>query len=171
VNLSNVNVQNCNNPTFVPNQPNVNYLAQIAPQPPDCDKAGQGPCVAGEGIVNGNPVGGKAPAGTSSGGPATGSSANAAGATASGTGSASTAASSGANTDGQSADQSVGSDANSSDTAILGTPTVIGASGGWSMLATALAVVSVLVLLAILIVPPLLSKWFGVRRRRQRGPA
>ena len=34
----------CNNPTFDPKNPNGNKLAEIAPQPPACDKVGAGPC-------------------------------------------------------------------------------------------------------------------------------
>ena len=59
VDISSTNVSNCHNPTFVPGQPSRNYLAQIAPHPLSCDKLGQGPCTGNEGIVNGNPSGGK----------------------------------------------------------------------------------------------------------------
>lgn len=59
VSVTNANVANCHNPTFVPGQPDNNYLAQIAPQPPLCAKAGQGPC-AGQYAHNGNPVNGQA---------------------------------------------------------------------------------------------------------------
>jgi ABC-type phosphate transport system substrate-binding protein len=45
--LSNLNIQTCNNPTFDQGQPNTNYLTVIAPQPPSCDKQGAGPCAAG----------------------------------------------------------------------------------------------------------------------------
>jgi ABC-type phosphate transport system substrate-binding protein len=47
VDLTNLNIQTCNEPTFVPGQPNVNYLTTIAPQPPACDQQGVGPCAAG----------------------------------------------------------------------------------------------------------------------------
>jgi len=47
IDLTNLNITTCNNPTFVPGQPNTNYLAQIAPLPPACDKQGAGPCAAG----------------------------------------------------------------------------------------------------------------------------
>jgi phosphate transport system substrate-binding protein len=47
IDLTNLNILTCNNPTFVPGQPNTNYLAQIAPMPPACDQVGQGPCAAG----------------------------------------------------------------------------------------------------------------------------
>jgi ABC-type phosphate transport system substrate-binding protein len=47
VDLTNLNIQTCNEPTFVPGQPNTNYLTTIAPQPPACDQQGAGPCAAG----------------------------------------------------------------------------------------------------------------------------
>ncbi|MFL6157151.1 MAG: substrate-binding domain-containing protein [Marmoricola sp.] len=53
VNLTNRNVSTCHNPTFIAGKPKVNHLAQIAPQPPACDKVGAGPCTAGAGAYNG----------------------------------------------------------------------------------------------------------------------
>jgi ABC-type phosphate transport system substrate-binding protein len=47
VDLTNLNIQTCNEPTFVPGQPTTNYLTTIAPQPPACDAQGAGPCAAG----------------------------------------------------------------------------------------------------------------------------
>jgi phosphate transport system substrate-binding protein len=47
VQLNNENVTTCHNPTFVAGQPSRNYLAEIAPQPPACDKSGAGPCAGG----------------------------------------------------------------------------------------------------------------------------
>jgi len=47
VDLTDLNIQTCNEPTFVPGQPNTNYLTTIAPQPPACDAQGAGPCAAG----------------------------------------------------------------------------------------------------------------------------
>ncbi|MBV9487517.1 MAG: substrate-binding domain-containing protein [Frankiaceae bacterium] len=44
VDLTKRNVNSCHNPTFVPGDPKGNHLAQIAPKPPACDKAGAGPC-------------------------------------------------------------------------------------------------------------------------------
>jgi phosphate transport system substrate-binding protein len=69
VDVSTVSVSSCNNPTFVAGNPNENYLAQIAPYPPACAKAGQGPC-AGQYAHNGNPINGKPPQITSAGGAA-----------------------------------------------------------------------------------------------------
>jgi phosphate transport system substrate-binding protein len=44
VNLTKENITSCNNPTFVAGHPKTNHLAQIAPYPQACDKAGAGPC-------------------------------------------------------------------------------------------------------------------------------
>ncbi len=44
VDLTQRDVSTCNNPTFIAGQPDRNYLAEIAPQPPPCDGSGQGPC-------------------------------------------------------------------------------------------------------------------------------
>jgi hypothetical protein len=66
VNLKNENVSTCHNPTFIAGQPNRNYLAEVAPAPPGCDKAGAGPCTGNEGLVNGALANGKPTAGRSS---------------------------------------------------------------------------------------------------------
>lgn len=59
VSLTNRNVSTCDNPTFIAGQPNRNYLAEIAPFPPECDKVGNGPCVdAGDTGTGGPPSGG-----------------------------------------------------------------------------------------------------------------
>jgi phosphate transport system substrate-binding protein len=42
--LTTQNPANCNNPTFDKAHPNRNHLAEIAPQPAACDRAGAGPC-------------------------------------------------------------------------------------------------------------------------------
>ena len=47
IDLTNRNIETCDNPTFVQGHPNTNYLAKIAPLPPSCDKIGAGPCAAG----------------------------------------------------------------------------------------------------------------------------
>jgi len=47
VDLTQQNIDTCDNPTFVEGQPNTNYLATIAPLPPACDMTGAGPCAAG----------------------------------------------------------------------------------------------------------------------------
>lgn len=67
VDLTKRDVTTCHNPTFVAGQPKRNYLAEIAPLPPSCDRIGAGPCTADAGIVNGNPTKGKAPVAASGG--------------------------------------------------------------------------------------------------------
>jgi ABC-type phosphate transport system substrate-binding protein len=47
IDLTNLNISTCDNPTFIEGQPNTNYLATIAPLPPACDHVGAGPCAAG----------------------------------------------------------------------------------------------------------------------------
>lgn len=47
IDLKNLDLNTCSNPTFVEGHPNTNYLATIAPLPPSCDKTGGGPCAAG----------------------------------------------------------------------------------------------------------------------------
>jgi phosphate ABC transporter phosphate-binding protein len=72
VDLSNENVTTCHNPTFIPGQPKVNYLARIAPLPPACDKAGAGPCTGNGNTGQQNPVGGKVPVTSQGSGATTG---------------------------------------------------------------------------------------------------
>ena len=66
----------CNNPTFDPANPSRNLLAEIAPQPPPCDKTGQGP-MDNSGTCPGSGGGGTPASGNSTGpstGPSTGNS-------------------------------------------------------------------------------------------------
>jgi phosphate transport system substrate-binding protein len=63
VDITQRDVSTCRNPTFVAGQPTRNYLAEIAPLPPACDKVGAGPCTgAANAAILANPTGGKAPA-------------------------------------------------------------------------------------------------------------
>ena len=57
----------CNNPTYYPQDPTKNRLAQIDPAPQACDQAGQGPCDAGN---NNSGGGGGGPAAHGAGGAA-----------------------------------------------------------------------------------------------------
>lgn len=75
VDLTKRSVTTCHNPTFVAGQPTRNYLAEIAPNPPTCDKAGQGPCTGNgdtgtknPGTSGGNGSGGNGSGGNGSGG-------------------------------------------------------------------------------------------------------
>ncbi len=77
VDLTQRDVSTCNNPTFIAGQPNVNYLAEIAPSPAPCDHVGDGPCgedgTSRGGVTAGGPGGGATAAGTGKGGSAAGS--------------------------------------------------------------------------------------------------
>ncbi len=90
VSLASVNVALCNNPTFIPGQPDANYLAKVAPFPPACAQAGQGPC-PGQYARNGNPVAGRPPAANTgaAGGPSGGGTGSGGGSGAGGSGSGS----------------------------------------------------------------------------------
>ena len=70
VDLTKRSVTTCHNPTFVAGQPTRNYLAEIAPNPPTCDKAGQGPCTGNgdTGTQNPGTSGGNGSGGNGSGG-------------------------------------------------------------------------------------------------------
>src|SRR4051812_14739072 len=75
VDLTQRDVSTCHNPTFVAGQPNRNYLAEVAPKPPACDQAGQGPCSAAATSANGPAQGAVVPGkgtGTGTGGAAAG---------------------------------------------------------------------------------------------------
>ncbi|MFC6343172.1 substrate-binding domain-containing protein, partial [Nocardioides hankookensis] len=54
VDLTQRDVSTCHNPTFIAGKPDVNHLAEIAPNPPACDKVGADPCVAGVGAYTGD---------------------------------------------------------------------------------------------------------------------
>jgi ABC-type phosphate transport system substrate-binding protein len=68
VDITSQNPSNCNNPTFDKAHPNLNHLAQIAPQPASCDKEGAGPCNSGG--TNGSGGTGSGSSGGGSGGSA-----------------------------------------------------------------------------------------------------
>ncbi|WP_378147536.1 phosphate ABC transporter substrate-binding protein PstS [Cnuibacter sp. UC19_7] len=86
---ANVDINNCNNPTFKPgDDPSNNQLAQTAPMPAECDRAGTGnQCTSGTaGAVEETPVSGGGAGGTSSDAPGGGAAASGAAAASAGTG-------------------------------------------------------------------------------------
>ncbi|MFT4265320.1 MAG: substrate-binding domain-containing protein [Nocardioides sp.] len=93
VDLTKRDVSTCNNPTFIAGKPQVNHLAEIAPNPPACDKVGAGPCTGTEGSYNENPT-----SSSSSGKKSTGTKSTTSGTTSSGSSSSSSGTTSGGDT-------------------------------------------------------------------------
>jgi phosphate transport system substrate-binding protein len=154
VQISNLNILSCHNPTFVPGHPNANYLAQIAPEPPLCDKVGYGPCV---GVLNANNNNGLGSTGSSGGAPPTSASATPAA-------SKSSAASKKAK--GSAAAGQSGVNISANPDAVTGVTTLAPAGQG-SSLKDILAALALLVLIIALAAPPLLARRRWSFRRRQ----
>ena len=135
-------VSTCHNPTFVAGQPSRNYLAEVAPQPPACDKAGAGPCTgtANDAITKNPSSTGKVP--TTPGGTAT---PGASSGPSTGTGDGSTGQGTGTGT----------TDAASAD--LIGVPTELSADRSDSTNGL-LSVLAVIEILLVLVIPPLLAR-------------
>ena len=164
-NVQSINIQSCNNPTFTPS--GVNLLAQTAPYPPACDKQGPTQCTTGTGgaAAVATPVSKGATTTAAGSGPgATGTGAGV-GATAAGAAAAGSAAGSGA----ASCDPTTGACTTASGDSSSLSPTAatatLAAGTGWTSTQTLLVLVS-LALLAILLIPGLLSR----RLDRHRTP-
>jgi len=156
--------KDCDNPTFWAGHPDGNFLAKIAPEPPSCDKAGQGPCEGSSGVGStGNPgKNGKppAPAGGSTTPPSESSS------PASSTGSStspSPGASAGASSPGV-AGAATSSGSNNTG-ALAGSPASLAESDN-SSIGVVLAVLAAFELLLLLLIPAIVA-----RRRQQRDAA
>jgi phosphate transport system substrate-binding protein len=156
VSIDQLNVGNCNNPTFIAGHPDENYLAKIAPYPPACDKQGQGPCT---GTLNGNANGGKGSATpVSSGSPSPGASSSA-----SASASPSTSGDSGGGSAGGGTGQLTG---------VTGSgqvnPTAVSLPAGQSGVNDdVLYALAALLLLGVLAAPPLFAwLWSGARKRQ-----
>jgi phosphate ABC transporter phosphate-binding protein len=168
VQIGNENILKCHNPTFVAGHPSENFLAKIAPQPPSCDKAGQGPCPGESGVGSvGNPQHGKpppAPSSSNSTSPGSGGSTSPSSGTSSGP-AASPSSSSGATVPGGSTTtgSSGGTSTNGNGTGAtaIGTPTTIAESDSTGI-GGLLAVLASALFLLLLAIPP-----FVVRRRQQ----
>jgi phosphate transport system substrate-binding protein len=166
VNISQQNVSTCHNPTFIAGQPNRNYLAQIAPYPPSCDKAGQGPCI---GVLDANANGGRGSTGANGGGttPTSSGSGPTTGATSPNSARSTGGASPGAK--GGKIDpatgQIVGAGPGSGSGSVTGVVSVLPASNS-SHLDGVLGVLAVLLLLTALVAPPALVRLWS-RGRRQ----
>lgn len=174
VDISKRDPTTCNNPTFVPGNLKANHLAQIAPYPAACDKAGAGPCGTGGPSAGGGGGGG---AGTSGRGSSSGSSSggSGSGATSGGSGpggSTGTAVSGAATTGtggavvnpdtGQPVTVAGGDSSGNGD--VMGVSTELAAYRPRDM-SSVLGPLVVLELLAVLLLPPLVY----TRLRQRRG--
>ena len=169
-NVQSINIQGCNNPTFTPT--GVNLLAQTAPYPPACDKQGPTQCTTGTGgaLTVATPVSRTSAAGPSSAAATGTGAAGAAGASTAARGGA--AGSSSAATS-QTCDPTTGActptsgSSGSSDPSLSPTAqtATLAAATGWSTTQTLLVLIG-LVLLALLLVPGLMSR----RLERKRSP-
>lgn len=142
-------LKKCNNPTFKPgDSPKKNQLAQIAPMPAKCDKAGADQCGAGTGGTGNANSGGSGGGGTGTDGGGTGS----------GTGGGT-----GIGTDGGTGD--AGGGAGTGGVVAAATPFTL-AESGWGS-SQFLMVGAGLLLLGAMVLPPLL----GQRQNRMRKDA
>ena len=163
----------CHNPTFVAGHPTENYLAKIAPEPPACDKVGQGPCGDGADVVNSNPQNGKAPSspGGNSGANPSGDG-NQGGNAPADTGSQPGTGPGGSTPSGSKTtiDPATGQQVTSPDVATEGNANAVASpstlpnesNGGIGRI---LAVLAVLELLAVLVLPPIIAH--RIQRRKQ----
>lgn len=170
VDLTKRTIDTCGNPTFVAGQPNRNYLAEIAPKPPACDNVKAGPCVEGT-ARTGNPTKAGVPGGSTSGGSSTGGTTGGGSTGAASTGGAVTPSTTGGSTGGATstsngttgavtaAGTGAATDTSTSGEAVA-VPTDL-AAGHATLSATTLGPLAVLLLLAAIVLPPVLSRRFG----------
>jgi hypothetical protein len=168
IDLNERNITTCANPTFVEGHPNTNYLAEIAPLPPACDRTGAGPCAAGVTPNGTGPVSTTTPGdGTTSTGSSGGTSPS--GKTGSGSGGR-TKTKSGKGTSGSHGGSPAGQTvpSTSAGTSAVGPEIVSSALAGYSSsdLAAELAPVAGVLLLLGFILPPVVGSRLSRRRRR-----
>jgi hypothetical protein len=164
VDIANVDVKKCNNPTFDPKNPARNYLSEIAPKPPTCDKQGAGPCTGTADSGTANPTNGKAPTPAASGGTTTTGTTGSTGATGSG-GAVAPASSPGPGTTDATTGEVTSGDSGRASAEVLGTSTEIAATRSATSNGALPAIVAGLLVLAILL-PPILARRF---RRAPNG--
>ncbi|MCU1624146.1 MAG: phosphate transporter substrate-binding protein PhoT family [Frankiales bacterium] len=159
VDLTKRNISTCGNPTFIAGQPNRNYLAEIAPQPPACDAVTSDPCAAGTALVANPTKSGQLPS-TGAGATATGTT----GGRASTSGAAGTAAGGPAATGAVVPGTATGTTGGTPATTGLQTQPVAEAvptelsAGRRPVSSAVLAPLAVLLLVAAVVAPPLLSR-------------
>ncbi|MER5666218.1 phosphate ABC transporter substrate-binding protein PstS [Streptomyces mirabilis] len=186
----NINIKNCNNPTF--SSDGKNLLAQNAPYPAACDKQGSDQCATGTGGAkqstspsgSGTSGGGSGSGGSgttggsgtsggsgSTGGPgATGT----AGTTTGGSGTAGSTGGTGGTTAGGVVDpdtgQVLGGGGGTGDTSVAASPVSLD-TGDALGLRTALMALSAVLLIGVVVGPPLIGRMMSHRARRKGGVA
>ena len=179
VDLTRRDISTCGNPTFVAGHPELNHLAQIAPQPPACDAFNAGPCAdggttsarntgGGTGVTPGGSkaVGGGGTTGGTSGTTGTGTSGtNGTGKTgATGTVAAGTTGGKTGSTPGDPLANQPGGSLTGTSSDLAGVPTEL-ASGRSPVSSALLGPLAILLLIAAVVAPPVLS----TRLRRDKG--
>lgn len=186
----NINIKNCNNPTF--SSDGKNLLAQNAPYPAACDKKGSDQCATGTGGAKqstspsgsgtsggGSGSGGSGTtggSGTSGGSGSTGGSGTTgtAGATTGGSGTAGSTGGTGGTTAGAVVDPDTGQvlsgDGGTGDTSVAASPVSLG-TGDALGLRTALMALSAVLLIGVVVGPPLIGRMMSNRARRKGGVA
>ncbi|MER5537774.1 phosphate ABC transporter substrate-binding protein PstS [Streptomyces mirabilis] len=186
----NINIKNCNNPTF--SSDGKNLLAQNAPYPSACDKKGSDQCATGTGGAKqstspsgsgtsggGSGSGGSGTtggSGTSGGSGSTGGSGatGTAGTTTGGSGTAGSTGGAGGSTAGSVVDPDTGQvlsgDSGTGDTSVVASPVSLG-TGDALGLRTALMALSAVLLIGVVVGPPLIGRVMSNRARRKGGVA
>ncbi|MCX4436169.1 MULTISPECIES: phosphate ABC transporter substrate-binding protein PstS [Streptomyces] len=186
----NINIKNCNNPTF--SSDGKNLLAQNAPYPAACDKKGSDQCATGTGGAHQStsPSGsGTSGGGTGSGGSGTtggsgtsGGSGSTGGSGATGTAGATTGGSGTAGSTGGTGGATAGSvvapdtgqvlsgGGGTGDTSVAASPVSLG-TGDALGLRTALMALSAVLLIGVVVGPPLIGRMMSNRARRKGGVA
>ncbi|MFF7977559.1 substrate-binding domain-containing protein [Streptomyces sp. NPDC007901] len=171
----NINIKNCNNPTFTAN--GENKLAQTAPYPAACDKKGAAPCTSGSGGAksgsgSGSGSGGSAGTGGTTGG--TGSTDASTGGTG-GTGGGSAQPSVDPDTgqtispDGSTGSASGGTGAAAAGgTVALAQPVAVATGHGWTGTQT-LMLLAALLVFGLLLLPSVVSRLVGNKRSDDGG--
>ncbi|MEU1159505.1 phosphate ABC transporter substrate-binding protein PstS [Streptomyces sp. NPDC005921] len=170
VEAQNINIKNCNNPTFTAN--GENKLAQTAPYPAACDKKGAAPCTSGSGGAKSGSGGSSSSGGSSGSGGTTG-----------GTGSTDASTGGTGGTGGGSAQPSVDPDtgqtispdgstgsasggtgaAAAGGTVALAQPVAVATGHGWTATQT-LMLLAALLVFGLLLLPSVVSRLVGNKR-------
>ncbi|MEV5848034.1 substrate-binding domain-containing protein [Streptomyces sp. NPDC051985] len=170
VEAQNINIKNCNNPTFTAN--GENKLAQTAPYPAACDKKGAAPCTSGSGGAKSGSGGSSSGGGSSSSGGTTGSTGSTDASTGGtgGTGGGSAQPSVDPDTgqtispDGSTGSASGGTGAAAAGgTVALAQPVAVATGHGWTATQT-LMLLAALLVFGLLLLPSVVSRLVGNKR-------